>query len=162
MSRDDEGTDGDTRPNPVDEAACREARPGDRARLRAIQRAALAEPWPDLLELGVDGPPLVLVVETDRPVGYALVVDGDDVAYLAEFAVAPGEQGRGYGSTLMGALLDRLDAAGVERVRLTARAADERARSFYERFGFSVVDEVPDHYRDGDGVVLARRRSRTG
>lgn len=132
------------------------AEPGDYPALRAIQQFALDEPSPDLLELGVDGPPLVLVVETDRPVGYALVVPGDDVAYVAEFAVAPAEQGQGYGSELMEALLDRLGSEAVETVRLTARADDDRVRSFYEQFGFAVVETVPDHYVDGDGVVLAR------
>lgn len=134
----------------------RTADPGDYPTLRIIQQSALDERWPDLLELGVDGPPLVLVVETDRPVGYALVVSGDDVAYVAEFAVAPGEQGRGYGSELMEALLDRLEPQAVEAVRLTARADDDGVRSFYEQFGFAVVETIPDHYENGDGVVLAR------
>ncbi|SFR93525.1 ribosomal-protein-alanine N-acetyltransferase [Halomicrobium zhouii] len=134
----------------------RPAEPADYRALRAIQEAALDEHWPDLLELGVDGPPICLVAETDRPVGYALVVDGDDVAYVAELAVAPAEQGQGYGSELLAALLDRLRSAGFETIRLTARADDDRVRSFYETFGFDAVDEVPDHYDDGDAVVLAR------
>ncbi len=134
----------------------REAKSGDYPALRAIQESALSDPWPDLLELGVDGPPLVLVLATERPIAYALVVPDDAVAYVAEFAVAPPRQGQGHGSKLMAALLDRLREDGVETVRLTARADDERARSFYATFGFDVVDEVPDHYDDGDGVVLAR------
>lgn len=134
----------------------REATPADREPLRAIQRATLSDPWPALLELGLEGPPLVLVVERDRPVGYALAVPADETAYLAEFAVAPGEQGRGLGSALLAALLDRLRSNGVEAVRLTARADDDRARSFYEGHGFAVVDEVPDHYAAADGVVMAR------
>lgn len=135
----------------------RPAEPADYPALRAIQEAALDEHWPDLLELGVDGPPICLVVETDRPVGYALVVGGDGVAYVAELAVAPAEQGQGHGSELMTALVDRLRSAGFETVRLTARADDDRVRSFYETFGFDVVDTVPGHYDDGgDAVVLAR------
>jgi len=54
---------------------------------------------PTCFELGVDGPPICLVAETDRPVRYALVVGGDDVAYVAELAVAPAEQGQGTGPT---------------------------------------------------------------
>jgi len=135
----------------------RPAEPADYHALRAIQEAALDEYWPELLELGVDGPPICLVVETDRPLGYALVVGGDDVAYVAELAVTPAEQGQGYGSELLAALLDRLRPAGFETIRLTARADDDRVRSFYETFGFDVVDEVADHYDgDGDAVVLAR------
>ena len=135
----------------------REAEPDDFRRLRAIQRRALSDPWPELLELGVDGPPLALVAETDRPVGYALVVPDDDVAYVAEVAVAPERQGEGYGSELLEALFDRLRGDGVGTVRLTARADDERARSFYDAFDFEEVRNVPGHYEDGgDGVVLER------
>jgi ribosomal-protein-alanine N-acetyltransferase len=137
--------------------AIREAGPDDGQRLRAIQTAALDEPWPELLETALDGPPLCLVAAAPEPVGYALVVADDATAYVAEFAVAPAHQSQGYGSTLMRALCSRLDADGHERVRLTVRADDERARSFYDDHGFETVERVPDHYVDGgDGCLLVR------
>ena len=132
----------------------REARPTDEQRLKSIQQAALDEPWLGLLDVAIDGPPLVLVVTDDGPVGYALVVPDHPVAYLAELAVAPSSQGAGYGTLLLGSLLDRLRADGVQTLRLTTRADDERLRAFYDRFGFETVREIPDHYRDGDGVLL--------
>lgn len=135
----------------------RPATDADVPALRSIQQRALDEAWPELLELGVDGPPLVLVADTDRPVGYALVVPGDGVAYIAELAVVPERQGRGHGSRLLEAVIDRLSAEDIETVRLTARADDERVRRFYKQFDFEVVDGVPGHYGDGgDAVVLAR------
>lgn len=134
----------------------REGRPDDWPRLRRIQAATLSDPWPDLLELSLGEPSLVLVVETDEPIGYALVVPDGDVAYLAEFAVAPAHQGDGHGTTLMAALLERLTDEGIETVRLTARADDERVHGFYRQFGFVVVDEVPDHYDDADGLLFER------
>ncbi|MFC7028736.1 GNAT family N-acetyltransferase [Halomicroarcula sp. GCM10025710] len=70
-------------------------------------------------------------------------------------AVDPSFQGRGYGSTLLGALLERLRDAGFETLRLTARADDERVRSFYGGFGFEKISDLPDHYDDGAGVLLA-------
>lgn len=135
----------------------REARPADRKRLLTIQSAALTQPWPDLLEMAVEGLPLVLVADDGSgPVAYALVVTADPVATVAELAVAPPSQGQGYGTALFGALLERLRSVGIERVRLTAKADDERARSFYEKFDFTVEDELTDHYDDGDGVLLVR------
>lgn len=134
----------------------REARSADEPRLRTIQSNALDEPWPELLNVAVDGPPLVLVLEVSEPVGYALVVPDRPIAYLAEFAIAPAMQGQGFGTALMDGLLDRLQTSGFETIRLTARADDERARSFYDGFEFSVADELPDHYDDGDGVLLVR------
>lgn len=138
------------------EPTIRPATPADEPRLRAIQSAALAEPWPELLSAAVDGPPSVLVAETDRPVGYALVVPGEDAAYLAEIAVSSPVQGNGYGSALLERVLSRLAAEGVARFRLTVRVDDDRARAFYDEFDFREVERVPDHYADGDGLLLER------
>ncbi|MFC6976227.1 GNAT family N-acetyltransferase [Halomicroarcula sp. GCM10025709] len=135
----------------------REGRPADRARLRAIQAAALDHPWPDLLSVAVDGPPELLVYDDGGPVGYALVVPDHPIAYLAELAVAPAEQGRGIGTQLLSTLFERLRAAGFETVRLTARADDERVRGFYDKLGFSEEGRLPEHYDDGDGVLLTRQ-----
>lgn len=134
----------------------REGQPGDWPRLRHLQAATLSDPWPELLELSLGEPSLVLVRETDEPIGYALVVPDGDVAYLAEFAVAPAHQGEGHGTALMNALLGRLTDDGIETVRLTARADEERVHDFYRQFGFAVVDEVPDHYDDADGLLFER------
>lgn len=130
----------------------------DESRLRAIQSAALDDPWPELLDVAIDGPPHVLVCdEGEGPVGYALAVPDHPVAYVAELAVAPGMQGQGYGSELLGTLFEELRERGFETVRLTARADEERVRSFYDSFGFSVKDELPGHYDDGGtGVLLVR------
>lgn len=130
----------------------------DEARLRAIQSAALDDPWPELLDVAIDGAPHVLVDDGgEGPVAYTLTVPDHPVAYVAEVAVAPGRQGRGHGSGLFEELLDRLRADGFETVRLTARADDERARSFYDGFGFTAEESLPGHYDDGgDGVLLVR------
>lgn len=139
--------------------AVRAGRSADGPRLREIQRAALAAPWPEILNLALeDDGPLLSVVETDRPVGYAVaLVTEDPLAYVPEFAVAPDEHGQGYGSLLLRDLLSTLHDAGVERVRLTARAGDHDARQFYARRGFAVVDRVADHFDTQDGVVYERR-----
>jgi len=146
----------------------RPATPDDRTALRAIQLAALPEPAPDLLALGIEGPLLVLVAETDRPVGYALAAteqsadtgnpaDSDSVGYLAELAVAPPEQEQGHGSALLSATVDRLRERGCDRLRVTARADDEAARSFYIERGFTVTEQLPDYFESSDGVALVRR-----
>jgi ribosomal-protein-alanine N-acetyltransferase len=135
----------------------RPARPADEKRLSAIQSAALDEPWAELLAVGIEGAPLVLVVDPGAgPIAYTLVVPDHPTAYVAELAVAPGMQGQGHGTQLLDALLARLRSEGFEEVRLTARADDERVRSFYDSFDFTVSERLPDHYDDGDGVLLVR------
>jgi ribosomal-protein-alanine N-acetyltransferase len=136
----------------------RPAAPADESRLCAIQSAALDDPWPELLDVAIDGPPHVLVVDGgEGPIAYALTVPDHPVAYVAELAVAPGLQGQGHGSALLSTLLDDLREKGFGTVRLTARADDDRVRSFYESFGFSAEADLPDHYDDGGaGVLLVR------
>lgn len=136
----------------------RRSRPGDGSRLEEIQQAALAEPWPAVLEAALADGPVLRVVETDRPVGYAVALATEDpLAYVPEIAVDPAEHGQGYGTALLRGLLADLQAAGVERVRLTARASDRRARQFYARRGFAVVDRVAEHFDAEDGVIYERR-----
>lgn len=135
----------------------RRANPGDLPRLDAIQRAALAEPWPLLLD--PDGPlaPRLWVVEDDGVRGYAAVVAADGpTAYLAEIAVEPARQREGLGSRLLDASLADLGVAGFERVRLTAPADDEGLRRFYDSHGFEPVGCVEDHFQTGDGLVMER------
>ncbi len=136
----------------------RPATPDDRPRLRAIQMAALAEPWDGLLGPAIDGPPVTLVAtdEADDPTGYAVAVPQETVAYLAELAVAAGYRGEGRGSRLLAALCDRLAADGFETVELTVRADDERARRFYDDHEFAAQERLPGYYEDGDGLLLTR------
>ena len=137
-------------------ASVREARLDDLPRLRAIRAASLREAPPLLLDVAVRGVGTVLVAVSERTVGYALVMrDGERVAYLAELAVAPDHRRQGYGSALLSAVLDRV--ADHDELRLTTRADDHRARSFYESAGFERLEELPDHYAEGDGVVYGRR-----
>lgn len=143
----------------------RQTTPADLPRLEAIRAVALPESSARLLAFGVRGPAFSLVAveapDTDA-VGYALVLpdDAKGDAYLAELAVAPGHRRQGYGRALLEAAAARV--SDHDRLTLTTRAADERARAFYRDAGFSLVERLPDHYagEDGakreDGVRLAR------
>jgi ribosomal-protein-alanine N-acetyltransferase len=133
----------------------RPAEPADRDALLEIQRRALAEPWPALLETALAGPPPLYVVEDGGPVGYTIVIPGtSSVAYIPELAVHPGRQDEGFGSYLLKAVCAEFDSH--DEFRVTVRAVDARARSFYSRHGFEHVATVPDHFEAGDGIVLRR------
>lgn len=136
-------------------------RRGERAdlpRLRRVQTATLAEPAPDLLSAAAaDGPPALFVADDGEPVGYAVLVAGE-VAYLPELAVAPGRQGQGVGTALLDAVLADLRRRehGPDRLRVTARADDDRARGFYESRGFEVIERLPDFFESAAGVAMGR------
>ena len=135
----------------------RRGEPGDEARLREIQAATLAEPWPELLSAALGGaPPIYVAVgPADEPLGYAIVVpDSESVAYLPELAVDPGRQGEGIGSELLDGVADRFPTH--DELRLTVRAIDEEARSFYRENGFERRERLPGHFEESDGFLLVR------
>lgn len=132
-------------------------RPGesaDKAVVREIQRRALAEPWPELLSAALTGPPPLFVVDDGGPVGYAIVLSEGSQAYIPELAVHPDRQGEGYGSRLLSTVLEEF--ADHSELRLTVRAVDERAQSFYRDHGFGQTDRIEDHFEAGDGLLFAR------
>lgn len=133
----------------------RDGTAADRSRLQTIQRQALEEPWPELLDAACGGALPLFVAETDRVVGYAVVIPGEEgVSYLPELAVAPGEQGAGYGSTLLSTVCTQRRALGDTLLWLTVRADDERVRSFYRKHGFERRETLPEQFDAGDGMVF--------
>jgi len=159
--------------------AARRVRPprrGDRPRLHALQ-AELASPWPELLATALDDPPATVGAAlaregpvclvagrsdaeapadgaTDGPViGYALSVPGPE-RLLVELVVATGHRRQGHGRALVAALADR-------PLRVTVRADDGDARSFYRALGFERIERLPAFYDlpEGtrDGVAMALR-----
>lgn len=138
----------------------RPGRPEDRDRLRSIQRRALAEPWPELLETAVSGPPPLFVLEAHEPLGYAIfLAETAEVAYVPELAVHPDLQGNGYGSQLLEFLFDHLSEQGYVELRLTVQVIDERVRGFYDSHGFEELERLDDHFRSCDGLLLTRELS---
>lgn len=74
-----------------------------------------------------------------------------DCHWLEHFYLAPGHQGAGIGSGVLGALLERCDRDGTV-VRLNVLRGSP-ARRLYERHGFAVET------RDGVDVFMVRRPS---
>jgi predicted N-acetyltransferase YhbS len=74
--------------------------------------------------------------------------------YLSGIGVEPERQGRGIGSALMRAGLDRADAAGEPAVLITHSASN---LPFYERHGFSAV--VEEDLEEGGPTAWAMARN---
>lgn len=82
--------------------------------------------------------------------------------YLSGLAVVPGLRGRGIGSALLEATIERARQEGADRVSLICFEENEGAMRLYLRHGFAPVDRRPIvphpliHYASGDAVLLAR------
>jgi ribosomal-protein-alanine N-acetyltransferase len=81
---------------------------------------------------------LVAVVE-DTVIGYATFRVQGEVGTVADNAVHPDWQGRGAGTRLIAAVLDRLREGGVRLLEVTTFEHDAPARAVYEKFGFELV-----------------------
>lgn len=138
----------------------RDGTTADRPAVAALQEAALSSPAPELLDLALGSDAATLLVAPDDGLaGYALALPGDRAAdpavvYVAEVVVAPRARREGYGSTLLAAVADRF--ADYDQLRLTARRDDDGPLGFYRENEFETLARLPDHFDDGDGVLLVR------
>lgn len=132
----------------------RPGEPADLRTLRSIQEHVLAEPWPELLETAVSGAPPLFVLEDGGRVGYTIAIPGSEAVYVSELAIRPDRQNEGYGSVLVSFLVDQFE--DYDELQLIVEATDERARRFYKRHGFDVLDRLDDNFESGDGLLLVR------
>ena len=87
--------------------------------------------------------------------GYIVTMDVDkDVGKIISFAVREGYRGFGIGSMLLKKAIERLKAKGKKRVILEVRVSNTPAQNLYKKFGFKVVDIIPNYYSDGEDAFL--------
>lgn len=135
-------------------ARVRRGEPSDGEAVFEIQRRAIAEPVPALLSAALSGPPPLFVVDDGKPVGYAVVVPGGEVAFVPELAIHPDRQGEGLGSRLVEHIAAAFD--GHRELRVTVRAVDDGARRFYGALGFDHQGRVEGQFENCDGLVMVR------
>lgn len=136
---------------PTPDPRIRIARPTDAERIRALQ-SFLRQPSPDLLEYGLAVGAVLVSVDDDRVVGYALPVDapGRPGTHLAEIVVAPDYRREGRARGLLRAVVD--EATGP--VTLQTHPDNDAALDLYDELGFAVVERREDEYADGDALFL--------
>lgn len=138
----------------------RPARQRDLAAIVEIEREAFPRPWSmdtfasilhraetELL-VGVDG---------DAVVGYAVLVRATGEAELANLAVSPAQRGKGVGEALLQHANRILVDQGVRRLYLAVRTSNTGAIRLYERFGFRGIGVHRSYYRDPaeDACILS-------
>ena len=114
---------------------------------------------PDISELENSGARAWVEVEGVRIVGAVVMRDSAGEAEILNLAVAADSQRRGIGRRLMTEALQTAKERGATRVFLEVRESNNRARSFYERLGFSQEGRRPNYYRDPaeDALLLSRQ-----
>jgi ribosomal protein S18 acetylase RimI-like enzyme len=100
--------------------------------------AELLNSWPKV----ADDIAQYLLLDGETPIGYGelWLDDEEDEVELARIIVAPGHRGKGFGTRLVQALLDRAVKLGHSNIFLRVRPGNTPAIRTYERVGFKPVD----------------------
>ena len=100
-----------------------------------------------------------LVADDDGTVvGYAGLMMVGRQADVQTVAVAPGQQGHGYGATLLRAIIDEATSRRCTEVLLEVREDNEPALHLYEKAGFERISVRRGYYPSGvDGLVMRLR-----
>lgn len=121
----------------------------------------------------------VFIAELAHPQSYYLVAEDHSVivgfgglrtpdqrggqADIQTLAVLPGYRSKGWGRTLVEALMIEAERVGAGEVFLEVRADNHHARALYESMGFAEISRRQGYYQpDGvDAVVMSRAVSRS-
>lgn len=129
----------------------------------AIEVAAYAFPWTRgnfIDSLAAAYPARVLLGAQREPIGYFVAMPGVDEMHLLNITVAPAEQGRGHGRSMIDALIPLCREHAARELWLEVRQSNERARAMYLRLGFTAVGVRKGYYpapfgRREDAVVMS-------
>jgi ribosomal-protein-alanine N-acetyltransferase len=128
--------------------------------VQAIERDVFPSTWPKnayASELNHNRHALYIVLRNDNAVaGYAGLWRVGQEAHVTTIGVRRQDQGRGYGSALFCALLQRAYELDTSWVTLEVRLSNMIAIHMYERFGFKSIGRRRAYYTDNgeDAVVM--------
>lgn len=112
-----------------------------------------AFPWTlgnfrDALESGYTA---VVMEQTGEPVAYAILMTVLDEAHLLDITVVAERQGQGSGRLLLDLLFEHLIRLKIQTLFLEVRPSNERARTLYQRVGFTLIGRRRDYYPGPNG-----------
>jgi ribosomal protein S18 acetylase RimI-like enzyme len=96
---------------------------------------------------------VVVAVEENEIIGFAVMRYLDDEARLNLFAVHPKHRRKGIGRRMIQWLEKSAIINGNGVVYLETRLRNEAARAFYKSLGFSVIQHIPAYYNGRETAV---------
>jgi ribosomal-protein-alanine N-acetyltransferase len=101
---------------------------------------------------------VALIDQPDGVLAFGIMHYAERSAHLALLAVDPAQRRRGIAARLVAWLEKCADMAGIERIRVEARADNPGALAFYQKLGYVQIDRLARYYR---GVLDAVRLEKT-
>jgi ribosomal-protein-alanine N-acetyltransferase len=96
---------------------------------------------------------VIVTVEGQEIIGFAVMKYLDDEARLNLFAVHPNHRRRGIGTRMIKWLEETALVNGNSVVYLETRQKNQAAREFYESLGYKVIQRIPGYYRGREAAV---------
>lgn len=119
--------------------------------LMSIEQAAHSHPWAQSILLPYINKKCIHVgLVNELIVGFAVLRVVADEAELLNIAIAPEQQGRGYGAMLLTAIL-HVAQSKASQCYLEVRESNQAAIALYERFDFVQVGTRPRYYPTHNG-----------
>ncbi|ULQ55785.1 GNAT family N-acetyltransferase [Flavihumibacter rivuli] len=101
--------------------------------------------WQELMDKQV----LYVLEAGSEPVGMCKLVPqyhrNSHMVYLGGVAIHPDHGGKGYGKSLMEAIIQKAKANGIKRIELSTAVDNERAIRLYERSGFQIEGRLRNY-----------------
>lgn len=101
-----------------------------------------------------------VMVEEERVIGYGIMSAAAGEAHILNVAVAPAEQGRGLGRSMMQFLLETACHHGADTAFLEVRPSNRIALRLYDSLGFNQVGVRRNYYPADvgreDAIIMAR------
>lgn len=120
--------------------------PDDMARIVEIEKRAFVDPWPREAFDNIFNYHSYVAIEAGLVIGYIICISALDESGIANIAIDPDYQRRGYAAGLLTHALDRLASEGIHKIFLDVRPSNSAARALYERFGFQYLGTRKNYY----------------
>ena len=147
----------------MSELLFRTAARDDIAQVLANETAAYPVPWGKQALLdSLDEQYRFFLVELDkRIIGHLIFQQVLDECHLLNICLHPRNQGQGLGKTVIEFWIDVCKEQQCRELFLEVRVSNQKAIQLYRKFGFSVVCERKEYYRDlggkrENGLIMTR------
>lgn len=118
-----------------------------------IEQAAHSHPWKQsmIYDLKSRGQLHSVMLVDDKVVGYFYAQNIVGEVSLLNIAIAPQEQGKGYGRLLASYFIERCEQANAESAWLEVRESNQPAIALYDQLGFHEIDRRINYYPTAKG-----------
>ncbi|HPV14896.1 MAG TPA: ribosomal protein S18-alanine N-acetyltransferase, partial [Candidatus Cloacimonadota bacterium] len=124
----------------------RSLQPSDMKRIMEIEARAFVDPWsPQAFRLTRSYASWVCL-EDELLIGYCICLIVEDEASIANIAIEPAYQHKGYGTGLLQHSLEELKMMGARKIYLDVRRSNIAALMLYSKFGFRTMGIRKNYY----------------